>query len=161
MKIQVFYTSDADDVEKMQNWKVVVRPISYMDRSHYYSLTRDGAIWFKEKTGIAPDEDTDNVEAAALRNLLYFRAEILCAIDREQTVDGPIYFAEYKNGTGSYERKQLPAEWVTLDGMAENMPPALLDECLAATRKLNAGALPSIPDFFNMASVTTSSVLDA
>ena len=161
MKIQVFHTSDADDVEKMQNWKVVVRPVSYMDRSHYFALTRSGAEWFREKTGVAPDEETDDVEAAALRNLLYFRAEILCAIDREKTVDGTIYFAEHKNGTGEYERVQLPEEWVTLDGMAENMPPALLDECLAATRKLNAGVLPSVPDFFNMASVTTSSAIDA
>ena len=158
MKIDVFYTSNAEDADKMESWKIVVRSISYLDRAHYYMLIQNGSEWFKEKTGGHPIDEDINDEFIPLRNLVYFQAEMLCAVSRETTSSGTKYLAEYKKGTGKYEKKFLPDEWVELDGMAEEMPTVFMDEWINATRKLNAGVLPSIPDFFQTTVLVTSSV---
>ena len=140
----------------MHTYQVAVRAVSYLDRSHYYALQREGAAWFQENTGHVMEEELEDPEYIAMRNAVYFRAEMLCSIDRERLSDGTVYLCKYKNGTGTFEKRPLPAEWLTLEGMMDNMPIPLMDEWLDSTRKLNAGVLPSIPDFFPQAAVVTS-----
>lgn len=161
MKIEVSHTLQASTPEKAQTYKVTVRAASYVDRAHYFALARDADEWYQERTGLSLEDDTDDAESIALRNLCYFRAEMLCAVDRERTADGISYMCYWKNGKedAEWERKPLPAEWVSLDGMADNMPAALTDALLAATRQLNAGVLPTVPDAF-LAGVTTSTAID-
>jgi hypothetical protein len=162
MKIQVTHTTSASTPDKAKTYRVTVRPVSYIDRSHYYELSREGSEWFEERFSMPMDTDIeDNVEAITLRNLVYFRAEMLAAVDRERTADGTVYMCEYKNGVedAQFEKAALPADWMTLDGMADEMPPAFSDEWLDATRKLNAGVLPTVPDFFGFGA-TISSVID-
>jgi len=159
MKIQIEYANSKE------SWQIVVCPVSYMHRSHYYALVRDGTEWFIKRSGGVAIEEEQDVEGAALRNLVYFRAEMLCSLgkdDIERVDNGYIYLARYKSGEGEYERKPLPAEWLTLDGMAEKMPPSLMDSWLAASRQLNAGVLASIPSSFlaEGGATTTISIID-
>ena len=157
-KIVVTYSDNTDDIDDMHTYRVAVRAVSYMDRIHYYTLQREGIEWFQNQTDMTLDQELENPEHIAMRNLVYFRAEMLCAIDRERLSDGTAYICEYRNGNGKFERQPLPSEWTTMDGMAENMPPPLMDEWLEAVRRLNGGVLPSIPDFFQPTSVVTSTL---
>lgn len=161
MKIQLSHQVVGSTPEKAETYQVTVRSASYVDRAHYYALAREAGDWYVARTGIQLDDESDDAENIALRNLCFFRAEMLCAVDRERTADGTIYMCEYKNGAegATFERKSIPSAWTTLDGMADNMPAALLDEWLAATRELNAGVLPTVPERF-LAPQTKRLVLD-
>jgi len=161
MQIQITYTKPASTPEKAETYRITVRSASYVDRAHYFSLAREAGEWYTQRTGLLLEDDTDDAEFVALRNLCFYRAEMLCAVDRERTADGTIYMAEWKNGSegAAFERKAIPADWLDLDGMADNMPASLLDEWLDATRELNAGVLATVPDRF-LATRTTRIVLD-
>jgi len=161
MKIQVLYTLPSSTPEKAETYRVTVRAASYIDRAHYFALAREVEEWYTTNTGLQLDDETDDPEFIAMRNLCYYRAEMLCAIDREKTTNGTDYLCEWKNGKedAEFERKQLPGEWLTLDGMAHTMPSDFMDEWLSATRELNAGVLPTVPDFFGQAT-TSRNVID-
>ena len=162
MLIAIAHTTASSTPEKSETYRVTVRAASYIDRAHYFALARESNEWYVKRTGLQLEDDTTDAEAVALRNLCYFRAEMLCAIDRERTADGVVYLCDYKNGTpnAQFERKALPADWLTLDGLADKMPASLLDAWLAATRELNAGVLPTVPDSFLAQPMTSSIVLD-
>lgn len=162
MKIQIEHQIPSSTPEKAETYQVTVRAASYVDRAHYFALAREASDWYVKRTGLQIDEDTESAENVALRNLCYFRAEMLCAVDRERTADGILYMGHWKNGKegAEFERKALPAEWMTLDGLADKMPPALLDEWLSATRQLNAGVLPTVPDSFLAQPMTSRLVIE-
>lgn len=162
MLIQVSHTVASATPEKAETYRITVRAASYVDRSHYQGLCREGMEQYAARFGFETDEDTDDPEARGMRNLVFFRAQMLCVIDRERTADGTVYLCDYKSGVpdAQFERRTLPTNWTTLDGMADEMPTAFLDAWLEATWTLNAGVLGTVPDRFLPLSVTTSSVLD-
>jgi len=161
MKIQVSHTLAHSEAEKAETYRVTVHAVSYIDRAHYFALAREVESWYTERTGLHLEDETDDPEFIALRNLCYYRAEMLASVDRKRTSEGTAYLCEWKNGKegAEFERRNLPAEWTTLDGMADKMPSALFDKWLEATRELNAGVLPTIPDFFGQAT-TSRNVID-
>ena len=162
MQIQITHVVPSATPEKTQTYRLTVRQASYVDRTHYFALCREGMEQYEKRFGFPIDDDTDEPESRGLRNLTYYRAEMLCVIDRERTAEGILYMGDFKNGSpdAQWERKPLPSEWLTLDGMAEKMPPALTDAWLDATRQLNAGVLNTIPESFLAVGGTTVSVID-
>lgn len=162
MKIQIEHTVAGSTPEKAETYQITVRSASYADRAYYQVLAMEGMEQFKARLGFEIDEDSDNTEAISLRNLCYYRAEMLCVIDRERTADGIVYMCDYRNGTpdAEWQRKTLPADWLTFDGFADKLPTPLFDAWLAATRQLNAGVLGTIPDRFLPVSRTETTILD-
>lgn len=150
-------------------WRLTVRACSYMDRAHYRQLVSEGMGWFTEKTGREIDEDlTGNAELMALRDLVYFRAEMLCSVERKSEAGGGVgYMAQHRavpwlvaegeqSSAVEWKAEALPQEWLSLESMGDAMPTALLDEWLRASRELNAGVLSSIPVFFRKSRVKRS-----
>ncbi|MBT9173439.1 MAG: hypothetical protein DDT21_01840 [Syntrophomonadaceae bacterium] len=162
MKIQIEHTVAGSVSGKNETYRITVRSASYVDRAHYFALAREAGDWYVQRTGLQLEDETDEAEFIALRNLCFFRAEMLCVIDRERTSNGIVYQCNYRNGTldAKWQRKSLPADWVSLDGMADLLPTGLFDEWLAATRELNAGVLPTVPERFLAQPLTTKLVID-
>ena len=162
MQIQITHVVPSSTPEKTQTFRVTVRQASWVDRSFMYELQREGLAYYTERIGVPYSEDTEDTEAIALQNLIFFRAEMLCVVDRERTAEGIVYLCDHKNGVSDagWERKALPAEWVTPEGFADKMPTPFMDEWLKAVRQLNAGILGTIPDRFLPLHSTTSHVID-
>lgn len=134
--------------------RLLVRAVKFNDQTHYRLLYKEGMDWFKARTGMEVDADLGgDPEKVDLRNLAAFRAEMLCAIDRRQENGQTLYMGEertFRYGlepVNGWQPWTIPAEWVSLDGIGENLPSELLGEWLMATRELNAGVLSSIPFF--------------
>lgn len=162
MLIQVTHQIPASIPEKQETFRVTVRQASWLDRSFLGELQREGLAYYEERMGFPFSTDTDDGDAVALQNAIFYRAEMLCVVDRERTAEGIVYFCDYKNGSpdAQLERKPLPAEWMTPGGFVEKMPTPFIDEWLKAVRKLNAGVLGTIPaDRFLPLHSTTSSVI--
>lgn len=161
MLIAVAHTTASSTPEKSETYRVTVRQASWLDRSFLGELQREGLAYYEERMGIPFSTDTEDGDAVALQNAIFYRAEMLCVVDRERTAEGVVYLCDYKNGSpdAKFERKPLPAEWVTPGGFVEKMPTPFIDEWLAAVRQLNAGVLGTIPDRFLPLHSTTSSVI--
>jgi len=140
--------------------RFTVHAVSFLDRGYYAKLAQEGQEWFTQRTGQDIGSEFDDQELIYLRNIVYFRAEMLCAVDREKVGAEVRYKAERAlvpyGAIPKWEAAFVPQEWVTLDGMAEKMPVELLDSWRDATRHLNAGVLSSIPDFLAVRRVTSS-----
>lgn len=134
--------------------RVLVRAVKYNDTTHYRLLYKEGMDWFKAQTKQELDADLGGKpELIALRDMAVFRAEMLCAIDRERRNGQTVYLCEHRSYpygrpvTATWETGVLPAEWSALDSMGDSLPMDFFDEWLAATRELNVGVLSSIPFF--------------
>lgn len=145
--------------------RVLVRAVSYNDQTHYRVLYKEGMDWFKAQAGQEIDADLGGQpELIALRDIAVFRAEMLCAIDRERRNGQTVYLCEHRSYaygkpvTAAWETDILPSEWTALDTMGDELPMELLEEWLAATRELNVGVLASIP-FFLRKKRTSRSVI--
>lgn len=162
LTLQVSHTTASSDPSKAETYKVTVRAASYVDREYYRLLPLEGMEQFEKRFGFPIDDETDNMEAVALRNVVYYRAEMLSVIDRERTAEGVVYMCDYRNGApdAEWQRRELPADWTTLDGFADKLPTAFFDAWLAACRQLNAGILGTIPDRFLPMGATTTSASD-
>ena len=145
--------------------RVLVRAVKYNDTTHYRTLYKEGMDWFKAQTEQEIDADLGGQqELIALRDMAVFRAEMLCAIDRERRNGQTVYLCEQRSNPygrlaiAAWETGVLPAEWVALDSMGDELPMELFSEWLDATRELNVGVLASIP-FFLRKKRTSRSVI--
>lgn len=137
----------AEAAARRAQTRITLHACSYLDKSHYWRLVREGEEWYEQQTG-QPLRTANDPDDVAISNLVYYRAEILASIDRTRTGAGHLYACQTRpSQADAWQAGHLPAEWVTLDGMGRDMPADLLAALVAATRDLNAGILPSIGDF--------------
>lgn len=164
-----------DTLPAVQVLRIGVRRCNFLDRGHYYQCWQEGKEWYLAATGAELEAEAPDSKAAHLRNMVHYRAEILAALDRKGDGGRTVYVCErtlipyahlyaYDKEPelalvpegAVWEEAYLPPEWSDLGatepagagGMAEQMPVDLFDLLIDATRKLNRGILPSVPDFF-------------
>lgn len=143
-----------------QQLRITVHAVSFLDRGFYSKLAQEGQEWFQERNGVDIGDEFDDQELVYCRNIVYFRAEMLCAVEREKVGTETRYKAETASteygAVPKWEPGFVPPEWTTLDGMANTMPVDFLDGWREATRHLNAGVLSSIPDFLAVRRVSSN-----
>lgn len=121
---------------QVERVRVTVGSASALDYARYNRMRREAAEWFKAKTGVEPHEadDGDAPEDVWLTAQIgVHRAYMLATLRRYEVMRNPW------GQDGAWHEEQLPADWRTIEGMAENVPAALFNEWLAASRECNPG----------------------
>ena len=129
-----------EQIPPTEHIRITVGTCNVLEHARYGEYQREVWDWFKEKTGVSIDEVTDGQEfnidemTWKIMDVGMHRAYMLASLRRVEVMR-----ASYGDEDEDWKEAELPEEWQTIEGFAQNVPAALFERWADAARRCNPG----------------------